>query len=904
MKSKKNVDWNFITKISSWFTTNFRITILFLVGVFVLGILAYTSFLRREGLPAIQFPIVSVRAVYIADDASTVVEDVTKPLEQSILSLDIVEGVDSVTSENGANITVTLNTSVTSQEGRDLIAEEVDSTLSLPDSVEVNYQPINIDKFNSRFDFLIDVASENSSIEELQATAKELAERLTELDIIIDAEAIDIISERPNNRGELVELQTSFNRLGLKQTTDDEQNELRFLPSISVGLIAKGDDVDVVNLSQEVNEKLDTLRNSEEFEEYEIIVTGDFAESIESQIASLEENALGGLIAVVVILMFFINFRASLVAAIFIPTVMAASFFGLYAFGYTLNVISLFSLILVLGLLVDDAIVVVEAIDYEKKKGRKGIDAVRNAIQNIGVADVLGTITTLLVFLPLVFIPGILGEFIVLIPLTVIISLSISLIVALVVIPFLSNLLIPDKSEKEGYKLFRIINYPIHLFGRFIEFLTEATTRWINWYLSGFIKTTLVMVVAFILIGGGSSVASQLDNAIFPPAKDTEAISIAIEYEEDTDLDDAEDKAIEVEAILVSEYGSEIERVTYGTANANIASLDVQLTPIGTRITSTEIVDDLQLKLDEAIDVANIDVNKSGAGGPPEEEYNFSLQIYSDDTQILSDALEEVSTFIENENYEDKQLVTDIITEYVNGDIYKRDGSRYAQIRAITNSEIEIDVIDEITERVNAEFDEDRLEDLGLDSDAIQFDRGVQSDFESSFDSTIVAFILAIMLMYALLVGLYNSFTLPILIFTAIPLSFPLIFPGLLVTENSLGFFVLIGIIGLAGIVVNNTIMLLDFANQLRKEGKNPREAIVSAMEVRFRPLVATSVTTVSGLLPLAISDPFWESLGLTIVFGLISSTTLVILAFPAFYVALETARDSLRSTTDKLLGK
>jgi multidrug efflux pump subunit AcrB len=143
--------------------------------------------------------------------------------------------------------------------------------------------------------------------------------------------------------------------------------------------------------------------------------------------------------------------------------------------------------------------------------------------------------------------------------------------------------------------------------------------------------------------------------------------------------------------------------------------------------------------------------------------------------------------------------------------------------------------------------------------------------------------------MYALLVLQFNSYTYPLLIFLGVPFSFPLLFPGLALTDNKFSFFTVLGLMGLMGIVVNNTIMLLDFAKiRMDEENKTPREAIVGALKRRFRPLVATTATTVAGLLPMALTDPFWESMALTMIFGLISSTTMVIIVFPVYYFMLE----------------
>ena len=119
-------------------------------------------------------------------------------------------------------------------------------------------------------------------------------------------------------------------------------------------------------------------------------------------------------------------------------------------------------------------------------------------------------------------------------------------------------------------------------------------------------------------------------------------------------------------------------------------------------------------------------------------------------------------------------------------------------------------------------------------------------------------------------------------------------FGGLLLTDNVLSFFVMLGLLGLIGIAVNNTILLTDFANQERRAGADRKQAIETALRRRFRPLVATSLTTVAGVLPLALSDPFWEALGYTIIFGLLSSTFLVLFSFPYYYLAIEAVRDRI----------
>lgn len=204
----------------------------------------------------------------------------------------------------------------------------------------------------------------------------------------------------------------------------------------------------------------------------------------------------------------------------------------------------------------------------------------------------------------------------------------------------------------------------------------------------------------------------------------------------------------------------------------------------------------------------------------------------------------------------------------------------------------------ELKEKVENNYTADKLREMGLDEDTLGYNLGQESENLDSFNSAGAAMLIALAAMYVMLLIQFNSFSKPFLVFLAIPFGLAGLFPGLYLTDNPLSFFVMIGAIGLTGIVVNNTIMLLDYADQARAKGMSYTDAISNSVRLRFRPLLTTSATTIAGMLPLALDDPFWEGLAFTIVFGLISSATMVIFVFPAYYVVLE----QLRENTKKLV--
>jgi multidrug efflux pump subunit AcrB len=157
------------------------------------------------------------------------------------------------------------------------------------------------------------------------------------------------------------------------------------------------------------------------------------------------------------------------------------------------------------------------------------------------------------------------------------------------------------------------------------------------------------------------------------------------------------------------------------------------------------------------------------------------------------------------------------------------------------------------------------------------------------------AFPVVLVAIYILLAIQFRSFLQPILIFMAIPFSVFGIALGLYITHNTISFFALLGFFALIGLSLKNTILLTDYANQSRRRGSGPIDAIHEALIERFRPLVATSLTAVVSLIPLAITSPFWQGLTVVLIFGLLSSTFLVVAVFPYYYLGGEYLRQKFR---------
>ncbi|KXK27302.1 MAG: Toluene efflux pump membrane transporter TtgE [candidate division WS6 bacterium OLB20] len=511
--------------ISVAFIRRFRVTLLIFFGILLVGAFTYTSLLKREGFPAIEVPTAVIQATYFVNDTAAVDEQVTAPIETVLRENESVEQVRSTTDANFAVFVVQFRDGISSEDGVDSVRGDIAERLQLPAEATLGYTTFNASSVDGENDMLFNLYGDDEQA--LYAAAQQAVSGLNRLSVVGEASVIDQYREQINPlTGEPVTLQVSFNRVGVR-----EREGLTFYPAVSVGVIKKSDAIGTVELSEAVREEIKQQQDTDLFEGIEVTYGGDLADVLTSQIGSLESNVLSGLLAVVVVLFFFVNWRASIVTAIFIPTVLAATFIALLLVGYSLNVLSLFAIILVLGLFVDDAIVVVEAIDYQKKQGKQGVAAVRDAVRAVGAADISGTVTTLLVFLPMAAISGILGDFIRLIPITVIIALALSLVIALTIVPLLSHILLTGEHKDTTFPE-KMLHTVFYGFSDLIQGAGRLMSEFVRLYLSVPLLGAGIVVLALAAVFVGGSFAGQLKFSIFPAPDDTDQISVSISFPE------------------------------------------------------------------------------------------------------------------------------------------------------------------------------------------------------------------------------------------------------------------------------------------------------------------------------------------------------------------------------------
>lgn len=899
--AKKSKD-NLLVKVTDFFFVRWRYTFLLWIFLVGFGAAAYTTLIPREGFPPIQFPVSVVTGTYIVDDKDIVDQDISIPLYDVLKDVAGVTKVTSTSNNNFITSIVFFEDDVDPAIGAQNVGSAIDDADNLP--VEADFDVLQIDPagFLNEFDMLLSVYStEPVSVESLQDVAGFVTKDFLNDPKIKNAETQKLIQEGTNPlTGQTEARQTAFNMIVLP----DENGVLRYYPSIVIGVDRDKEQIDILELSELANERIASLDVGQFGDNFKVVIGADFAASINTQVSSLQSNLITGLLAVAVVTFLLISWRASIITGLFMISVMAVTVLVLYLVGYTLNTITLFALVLSLGLFVDDATIVVESIYAHRNKKRSARETVHDAVKKISGASFAGTMTTVLVFLPLAFLTGILGEFIRLMPVTVIIALISSLALSLTLIPVLSKFILLKHTTDGWITQHNPIVKLEAILARFVSKLPRTLKT--NPLRGKLIMSAMILVsVGFFVASLGF--ASKLSFNIFPPSKDSDQIGFQITYPDGYTIEQAEQVAKDINVVVINEIGPNVVRITYGSsqeATARSADGLVELVSFNERdVKSPELMEQIQTAInDEIPEDVNVRVIQFDAG-PPAAQFPLTIQVYEEDADKATALALEVQEYIDGATITRTNGTTATIIETQAPSaqsVERRNNDRTLVVKGAFDADDTSGLLTSAQTFVEDKFTSEYLESEGYSPDALGFDFGQESDNADSFSSLAYAFPIAILMMFILLAFQFRSFLQPLLIFMAIPFTFFGVFAGLYFTDNALSFFVQVGLIGLIGIAVNNTILLTEYANQERRTGLGSIDAISNAVQKRFRPLITTTLTTVVALLPLALSDPFWEALAFTIIFGLISSTILVIFAFPYYYLAAEWLRMRVSKGTRK----
>jgi len=760
----------------------------------------------------------------------------------------------------------------------------------------------------------------------------------------------------------------------------EEITRVEGVEGVEVAVFKEGD-ANTVTTSRAVRRRLPDLEK-ELPEGYKLTLLFDQSRFIERAVNEVRGSALiGGILAILVLFAFFRDLRSTLIIATSIPVSILVTFLFLYRFDVSLNIMSLGGLTLGIGMLVDSSIVVLEAIFRKREQGFSLARAAVEGTTEVGGAVVASTLTTVAVFLPIVFVEGIAGQLFGDMAITVTISLLASLVVAITLIPMLSA----TGAEK-----------PVR--PRSADSRLGALSVAYDRFLRGALRRRRSVVLgAFGLFVASLLVVPRLGTELVPPISEGEFF-IEVNLPEGTPLAATDrvmsemETAIDTEDAVASRFSTVGSRLVQGglslnSKGENLGQINVVLsdrsdekgeeevmehlrhafagipdletkfgkpsyfslrTPVEVRIfgENLEALRDYSLDLSSRMQEIQglADVRSSLEAGSPELQVVFNrdrLAMLGLDMRQLSETLQARIQGAVPTRYKEEDRQIDIRVRNAEAD--RRDvddvknlvlsGPGGQPIRLLTVADVHLDrgpaEIHRLQQQraavVTANLDGRSLGKAVGDIRALLADDppppglalemgGQNEEMQVSFASLRFAIALAIFLVYFVMAATFESLVHPFVVLFTIPLALIGVVIGLVVTSTPISVIVLIGTVMLVGIVVNNAIVLIDKVNQLRREGMDKLDAVVEASHVRMRPILMTTLTTVLGLVPMALA--FGEGaelrspLAITVSFGLVFSTLLTLVVIPAVYMIVPSkvraaeAREEGKTPREAVVGE
>ena len=709
----------------------------------------------------------------------------------------------------------------------------------------------------------------------------------------------------------------------------------------------------------------------------------DNSTNILNTIDSLKETILITLLVVMLVVFIFLGrWRATFIIVLSIPIALLGSLVYLFATGNTLNIISMSALSIAIGMVVDDAIVVLENISTHLERGEKPKEAAVHGTSEVGISVIASTLTMLCVFLPLTMVSGMAGIMFKQLGWIVSIIMIISTTAALTLVPMLCSLML--KSGPKTGKLHRAIFDPIE---KFLDKLSHGYARLINWAVSHRALVVLGAIGIFALVL--ALCVPGLKNEYFP-SMDQGRLSVSIELPVSTEQSVTGEFAKNFAARMEEEIPEiQVLQYRYGQASSSnvmgnlwsngsyLISMNVNIGSMDTRKRSaSEIADIIRRDLKEYPEVkkATVTEGMGGVGGAS----SIQLEIYGYDFDETDRIAAELQTKM-RENPAFTQVVVsrdDYTPEYqvdfdreklaLNGlnsttaaaafsaamsgsvgSYYREDGDEY-NIRVIydkhyrssiedieniiiygpTGNAVKIKDLGTVVESkvpptIERKNRERYISLTGIVarghalSDAVEATNAIVAatdipnnisteitgdyeDQQSMFKDLIILMILIVLLVYMVMASQFESFMSPLVIMFSVPFAFTGVLLGLRLTGTPLGVMAMIGIIILLGIVVKNGIVLIDYTILMRERGMSIVDASVTAARSRLRPILMTTLTTVLGMVPMAVGTgegaEMWRSLGMTVCWGLTFSTLITLVLIPTIYCIFATRQEKRKA--------
>ena len=1006
-------------------------TLMIFTAVLVLGIASYLN-LPVDQYPKMDPPYITVMATYPGANATDIEENVTKILEDQLNSVDDLKEITSTSYDNLSVISLEFEWEVNLDEASNDVRDAVDKSMQkLPDNIDrptimrfnTSMMPILIyavtakesysgldkiieDKLINRLNRVDGVASatlagapervvyvdlDPNKLDAYHLTVEQIGNKILaenmdvasgsvkigQMDYSLrvegefeeSAQIKDIVLGTLNNRTiylhDVAAVRDTIKDITLEQTINRGDG--------GVLLITKQTDANAVAVAKEAKKQLEIAQKEMPADiHFQIIV--DNSDFIVKSINNLQETLLYALLFVVLVVFLFLGrWRATFIVALTIPISLIVAFIYLFATGESLNVISLSSLSIAIGMVVDDAIVVLENVTKHIDRGSRPREAAKYGTNEVWLSVIVTTLVTVAVFFPLTLVTGMTGILFRQLGWIVCITVCTSTATAISLTPMLCSQLlkIQDKAKMKKFSFYAMSSRALDKLDAFYE-------RLINWVL----RHKSVTICAMLALFFGSMYLVRFVKTDFMPQNDQNSLNAYVKMQSGQRVEETKRVALQIDSairanvpeitVMNLSYGSEEEASYASLMNStgnNILNMRIRTVERKDRDRSVfQMADQIRSILKSFPDVLEYTVSSS-SGGFGGSSNSVDVEITGHDfnttgtlAQYISrQALEipgvgdvkisrdddksELQIILDQDKLAQHNLTTSQVGMYLRNRVYgfrnskfKEDGEEYDIIvrldekfrSSITDIEnflipdgngqkIRLKELGSIREyysppnierkskqrylkvsispaagvpigqiAIYAQQIIDGIEDVP--SDVSFYLGGSYEDQQESFSSLTMLLLLSLMLVYVVMAAQFESFKMPFIIMMAIPFAFTGVVLALLMTNTPLSIVAALGAVLLVGIVTKNGIVLIDFINLLRERGLPLYEAIAQACRSRLRPVLMTSLTTILGMVPMALSQgdgsETWRPMGVAVIGGMIFSTLITLIIVPAIYAA------------------
>jgi len=984
--------------------------------IILFGLIGF-SYLGVREFPSVDPPVVTVNTTYVGANADVIESQITEPLEDAINGIAGIRTLTSVSREGRSNITVEFELGVNIEAAANDVRDKVSGALSnLPpdvnppvvekadaDSSPIIFMTINSEKrdlletsriaeiyFKERIQTIPGVSSvqiwgqRRYSMRLWMDPIKLASQKLAPSDVLqaLNRENVELPTGRVEGQNTELTVRTmgrlttpeDFNNLIIKESGDNmvkfsdigyaelgPENERTILrrdgvPGCAIAIVAQPG-ANNIDIADRLYKKLEQIKRDLP-PDVKYQMSYDSTQFIRASIAEVEETIFIAFCLVLSIIFLFLrDWRTTVIPVVTIPISLIGAFFVMYVLGFTINVLTLLGIVLAIGLVVDDAIVVLENIYVKVEEGEDPAEAAKKGSTEIYFAVISTTVSVVAVFLPVIFLQGLTGRLFREFGLVVASSVAISAFVSLTLTPMMSAKIL-KRREKQPW-LYRKTE-------PFFNSLTSGYAR----ALQGFMQHRWL---AFLVIAGAVALIYSLGRSLpseLSPLEDRSEFRLQAQAPEGATFEYMDGYVRELTGFIKQEVPEVAGLVSvtapgFGTAGVNTGFVRTILkNPEDRTRAQQQIVDDVTGKVRKYSGVRTF-VTQAQTIGDRRGGFPVQFVVQAADIEKLKEVLPQ---FMAKASASPKFAFVDIDLKFNKPEInisidrakaralgvnvfdiaqtlqlglsgtrfgnFIMDGKQYQIIGQVARGDrneptdlkmlyvknkqgelIQLDNLVTMQEqsnppqlyrfnryssaKVQAQLangvalgegikEMERIADEVLDESYTTSLDGASREFSESSSSIYMAFLIALAIIYLVLAGQFESFRDPFVIMFTVPLALAGALISLWYFNQTLNVFSQIGIIMLIGLVTKNGILIVEFANQAKEKGKDAFGAVIEAAESRFRPILMTSLSTVLGILPIALAlgagSESRVSMGIAVIGGMLFATILTLFVIPAIY--------------------